>query len=131
MSLEGTQLRFAQAVKRNTPEVVGCGLEPGRPDYGILAHPAIGHVLHYVARRATPVDPFGPYIGRPNYDQLRRALRSTSEREVLEIAQRLQARYVLSADDASSLAAGNVMRRLHRDDGSAPCPPRASSSRSG
>lgn len=118
LSLEGTQLRFAERVRRSTPESPGCGPEPGVPDYGILAHPAIGHVLHYVGRRATPVDPFGPYIGQRNFDRLQRALRSSSEEEVLEIAEQLRARYLLSADDGSPTE-DSVMQRLHRSDGSA------------
>jgi asparagine N-glycosylation enzyme membrane subunit Stt3 len=119
LSLQGTQLRFAESVREATPESIGCGPEPGVPAYGILAHPAIGHVLHYVARRATPADPFGPYIGQENFDSLQRAWRSTSEQQVVEIAERLQARYVLSASDASSLTDASVLGRLHRNDGSA------------
>lgn len=119
LSLQGTQLRFAERVRELTPQSPGCGPEAGRPDYGILAHPAIGHVLHYVARRATPADPFGPYIGQRNFDLMRRAFAATSEDEILRIAEQLQTPYLLTAADVGAEGPESVVQRLHRQDGSA------------
>ena len=82
-SIGGTQLRFAEAVRAVTPESPGCDTSDEVPRYGILAHPAIGHVLHYVAHRATPADPLGPYIGRENFQRVLRFHRVESEFEAL------------------------------------------------
>ena len=60
----GSLVRFARMVRAATPETSGYLDGDGAPEYGILCHPNIGHVLHYIARRATPADNFGPYIGR-------------------------------------------------------------------
>ena len=119
LTLQGTQLRFAEGLRALTPESGGCALEADRPDYGILAHPAIGHVLHYVARRATPADPFGPYIGQQNFDRMRAAFAAHSEDELLRIAETLGTPYLLTAEDGSEGDPDTVVARLHADDGSA------------
>jgi asparagine N-glycosylation enzyme membrane subunit Stt3 len=76
-------------------------------------------VLHYVAQRATPADPFGPYIGQRNFDLMRRAFTATSEDEVLSIAEQLRTPYLLTAADVRGEGAESLALRLHRQDGSA------------
>jgi dolichyl-diphosphooligosaccharide--protein glycosyltransferase len=119
LTLGGTQLRFAETVKTWTPPVEGCGAEPGRPAYGVLAHPAIGHVLHYVAERATPADPFGPYIGRENYARVLSFLTTGSEAEAVALTRELETPWVLTAEEGARGDAAAVASRLQHDDGSA------------
>jgi asparagine N-glycosylation enzyme membrane subunit Stt3 len=95
-TIDGTQLRFAQRVARATPDS-GCAEAKAPPPYGILAHPSLGHVLHYVAQRATPADPFGPYIGRENFDAVGRFITTDSEETAIAIANRLGTPYVATA----------------------------------
>jgi hypothetical protein len=116
LSIEGTQQRFAEAVAGSTAGP-GCELE-APPAYGILAHPALGHVLHYVAGRATPADPFGPYIGRENYLAVRRAFETDSEAELLATAERLHTPWLATAEEGGETLE-TIAQRLHRGDGSA------------
>ena len=121
-TIGGTQFRFAERVRAVTRDQPGCrpgDAEATRPEYGILAHPALGHVLHLVAERATPADPFGPYIGDANYRSVIRFLDTTSESEALAIASKLQTPYVATAADRDTGATTSIGRRLHRGDGSA------------
>lgn len=118
LSYEGTMLRFAQDVRRSTPETSGFGDAAGAPEYGILAYPGIGHVLHYVARRATPADNFGPYIGGENYAAVGSFFGLRSEADALAEAARLQARYVVTTDYGGPVP-WTLVNRLHRGDGSA------------
>lgn len=114
LSIEGTQQRFAETVAAATP---GPGCDDG-PTYGILAHPAMGHALHWAASRATPADPFGPYIGRENYLAVRRFFETASEAEGLALAERLRTPFVLTAEEGGADVA-SLVQRLHRADGSA------------
>ncbi len=117
LSIEGTQVRFAQQLAELTPGLA-CDASARPPAQGILAHPAIGHVLHHVAERATPADPFGPYIGKQNYLAVLRFFESESEAEALAIAERLRTPFVLSAEEGGEQP-GRIVQRLHREDGSA------------
>jgi dolichyl-diphosphooligosaccharide--protein glycosyltransferase len=116
LSIEGTQQRFAETVAATTPGP-GCDAATG-PAYGILAHPAMGHALHWAASRATPADPFGPYIGRENYLAVRRFFETASEAEGLALAERLRTPFVLTAEEGGASVA-SLVQRLHREDGSA------------
>jgi len=116
LSIEGTQQRFAETVAAATPGP-GCDAAAG-PAYGILAHPAIGHALHWAASRATPADPFGPYIGRENYLAVRRFFETPSEQEGLALAERLRTPFVATAEEGGTSVA-SLAQRLHREDGSA------------
>ena len=65
-TIGGTQFRFAERVRAVTRDQPGCrpgDAETTRPEYGILAHPALGHVLHLVAERASPK----PWPSRRNW----------------------------------------------------------------
>jgi dolichyl-diphosphooligosaccharide--protein glycosyltransferase len=117
-SYEGTMLRFAELVREATPETQGFD-DPGRrPEYGILAYPGIGHVLHYAARRATPADNFGPYIGAANYTAVGAFFPLESEERAVEEARRLRSRYVVTTDYGGSVPT-TLTNRLHRSDGNA------------
>lgn len=120
-TVQGTQMRFAESVRARTAASPGCGAEPGAPAYGILAHPAIGHVLHYTAERATPADPFGPYIGAETYGKMRRFFATSSEDDAVEIARELDARYVVTTEDLN-LARDSLLYRLHVVDGAGGAP---------
>lgn len=117
-SLGGTQTRFAQTVAAVTPPTPGCDTTTDVPSYGILAHPAIGHSLHYTAHRATPADPHGPFSGQENWDTVSRFLTTESEDEAVAIAERLHTPFVLTAEEGQDDPAA-IAQRLHRDDGSA------------
>lgn len=117
-SYEGTMVRFAQDVRRFTPETRGFGDASAVPEYGILAYPGIGHVLHYVAHRATPADNFGPYIGNENYTAVGSFFGLQREADALAEAERLQARYVVTTDYGGTVP-WTLINRLHRGDGSA------------
>lgn len=116
LSYEGTMLRFAQQVRAATPETAGFDDPSKRPEYGILSYPGIGHVLHYVARRATPADNFGPYIGPENYEAVGRFFGLRTETAALDEAARLGTPYVLTTDYGGS-APHTLVNRLHLGDG--------------
>lgn len=115
---EGTMVRFAERVRAATPETSGFDDPTRRPEYGILAYPGIGHVLHYVARRATPADNFGPYIGLENYEAVGGFFGLQGENLVLDQALKLGIRYVVTTDYGGTVAY-TLVNRLHRGDGNA------------
>ncbi len=117
-TIGGSQLRFAQQVARMTPDA-GCADALETPSYGILAHPSLGHALHYVAQRATPADPFGPYIGRENFAAVSKFLSTESEEEAVAIAQKLRTPYVATAQISQVDRPTWVSERLQWEDGSA------------
>ncbi|MDG2051647.1 MAG: STT3 domain-containing protein [Myxococcota bacterium] len=115
-SIAATLHQFAGQVREWTPETSGY-LESGRgPEYGIIAHPNLGHALQYRARRATATDPFWWYIGRENWDRTEAFLRAKSEPQALALARSLEARYVITMPD---LSPGTILARLHDRDGRA------------
>lgn len=118
LTYEGAMLRFAEAVRRATPDTAGFDDPSAAPEYGILAYPGIGHVLHYVARRATPADNFGPYIGADGYAAVGAFFGLRSEADALAEAERLRARYVVTTDYGGPVP-WTLVNRLHRGDGSA------------
>lgn len=115
---QGTMRRFAEQVRRHTPETAGFDDPSAQPDYGILAWPGIGHVLHYAARRATPADNFGPYIGPAGYRAVGDFFRLKDESAALDEAERLGIRFVVTADYGGSDPT-TLVNHLHRADGSA------------
>jgi 4-amino-4-deoxy-L-arabinose transferase-like glycosyltransferase len=119
LSIGGSQLRFAEAVRASTPDAGGCDESDAIPRYGILAHPSVGHALHYVAQRATPSDPFGPYIGRENFERVLRFHRVESEPEAVAIAEELQTPWVVTVDAPALGSERSIVERLQRWDGRA------------
>lgn len=117
-TISGTQLRFAQSVAAVTP-AAGCEDATATPAYGILTHPSLGHALHHVAQRATPADPFGPYIGRENFSAVQRFLTTDSESEAISIARQLSTPYVVTAQMERVEKPARIHERLQWEDGSA------------
>jgi len=113
----GSLVRFAQQVREVTPDTAGYGDGAASPEYGILSDPSLGHVLHYVARRATPMDNFGPYIGPENVQATLRVLFGADEAEAVRILERLRVRYVVSSWSPVARP-GALNDRLHTADGS-------------
>ena len=122
-TLAGTQVRFAQRVRHVTPDQPGCRPQDAanvRPRYGILAHPTLGHTLHLVGHRATPADPFGPYLGETNFRRAIDFFRTDSEPEAVAIARQLKTPFIATAADIGADEDRHRMdRRLHETDGSA------------
>jgi dolichyl-diphosphooligosaccharide--protein glycosyltransferase len=117
-SPEGTFHEFAKQVRSVTPETTGF-LEPSEPaEYGILADPSLGHALHYVARRATPADNFGPYVGKEGFDATLRLLLSPPGDTTLDDLSELGIRYVVTGWQPR-WHQGSLLQRLHTRDGRA------------
>lgn len=110
----GALYRFAQAVRRVTPETAGFLDTNQQPEYGLIAHANLGHALQYVARRPTPTDPFWAYIGQRNWDHNFAFLAARSEAEALPLARALRARYVVTMPGAGQ---AELVGRLHAHDG--------------
>ena len=112
----GSLYRFAEEVRRVTPETGGY-FDPGeRPAYGILCPANVGHVLHYVAHRATPSDNFGPYSASRHWSVAQRFFDVRTEPRAVQIADALGARYVMTAE-YGAVDYRSLTQRLHRDDG--------------
>lgn len=110
-------VRFSKLVSRVTPETAGF-LDPTRkPEYGVLVKPTFGHAIHYAGRRATSADGFGPYLDAEKMRLVQRFYTARGEREATRIAERLEARYVVSFDN-HTLRDGQFFHLLHRLDGS-------------
>ena len=114
-SVSGSLYRFAQEIRRVTPETGGFSDVGTRPDYGIMVEPNIGHVIHYVAHRATPADNFGPYVGQVNFEAVRRFFFLPEPIAVSE-ARRLRTRYVV-VDLPAKGSRSVLMRGLYLEDG--------------
>jgi len=106
--------RFGVAVRAVTPETRGYAHPIEVPEYGIASHANLGHALQWVARRATPTDPFWEYIGPQNWDRAFGLLAAEREERAVELAHELGARYVVATPSASQ---GRIGDRLFRDDG--------------
>jgi dolichyl-diphosphooligosaccharide--protein glycosyltransferase len=110
-------VRFAQLVRRSTPESSGFFDADATPEYAVLVRPSYGHVTHYVARRATPINNFGPYLDSEKEALVLEFYRTQSEARGVEIAEQLGARYVATFD-SHLLRRGTLAHFLHRLDGS-------------
>jgi dolichyl-diphosphooligosaccharide--protein glycosyltransferase len=113
----GTLYRFAEELRRLTPETAGYLDPSARPEYAILAPANVGHLIHYVAHRATPADNFGPYSASRFFHLAQRFFRVRTERRALSIADALGARYVMTLEYGPVDWRG-LTQRLHREDGS-------------
>jgi dolichyl-diphosphooligosaccharide--protein glycosyltransferase len=117
LSVEGTQHRFAERVAALSPPETSCTEQEARPAAGVLSHPTLGHALHYVAERATPADPFGPYGVRAHYLDAMRFLDTREEAEAVAIAERLRTPWVVTSEEGWPQRPTSVAGRLQRDDG--------------
>jgi hypothetical protein len=111
----GSLVRFLEAVRRATPETSGY-LSPGVPEYGIAVPSAIGHPLHWTARRASAADGLLGLAGPANYAASQRLFATPSEAEALDLARRLRARYAITLF-LPGLPPGAFATGLHRHDG--------------
>lgn len=116
LTADGTLVRFAEELRRVTPETDGYLDSSARPAYGVLTPANVGHLVHYVARRATPSDNFGPYSGSSHFLLAQRFFQVRSEKRAAAIADRLGARYVLTVEYGPTVNEGTT-QRLHREDG--------------
>lgn len=112
----GTLHRFAESVRATTPETAGFENPAERPAYGILAPPNVGHLLHWVARRATASDNFGPYAGSRHFHDARAFSWLESEDDAVALAERLHTPYVMTAE-FGTVPPRSLAHRLHREDG--------------
>ncbi len=111
-----TLSRFLRQVRHRTPETAGYFDDAGEPEYGVIAHPNLGHAIQYEARRPTATDPFWAYIGRENWALTQGFVEATDEAEARVLADRLDGRYVITMPQ---LPPGSVMQRLHDGYGTA------------
>jgi len=115
-SPEASIARFAQQVRRATPETAGF-LEADRsPEYGILSDPSLGHALHYVARRPTLSDNFGPYTGEERFLLGLRLLLTPPTDATVPTLRESGIRYV-ATNWQPEYRAGSLLLRLHERDG--------------
>jgi dolichyl-phosphooligosaccharide-protein glycotransferase len=113
----GSLVRFAEEIRALTPDASGFDDPSIAPAYGVLAPPNLGHVLHYVAHRATPADNFGPYAGARAFATVRSLyFVPVSEARVVAIAERLRSPYLVTMEFGASPRDG-LIRRLHLEDG--------------
>jgi dolichyl-diphosphooligosaccharide--protein glycosyltransferase len=116
MTPTGSLYRFAEEVRRVTPETGGYFDPSERPEYAVLSPANVGHILHYVAHRATPSDNFGPYSASRHWEGARRFFTLRSEARALRNAEMLGARYVMTAE-YGAVDYRSLTQRLHREDG--------------
>lgn len=112
----GSLARFAHLVRDATPWSAGFA-DDGRPAYGVLCHPNLGHVLHYAARRATPADNFGPWLGDGlNFQRVQRFYATADENEAFALTDQLRTPWVVTFSFGPSDPAA-VSTRLQEADG--------------
>jgi len=111
----GTLVRFAEEVRRLTPETAGFVEAGDRPDYGVLCEPNLGHTLLYAGRRPTPAGNFGPYVGPERFAQTERFYAAGSESEALALLDALRTPWVVTAE--FGVPKPGMKRRLHDLDG--------------
>ncbi|MEN8181261.1 MAG: STT3 domain-containing protein [Myxococcota bacterium] len=109
-------LQFAKQVRQATPETSGFLDPAATPEYGILSDPSLGHALHYVARRATPSDNFGPYIGQEGFNETLRLLLLPPNETTFSRLRGRGLRYVLTGWQPR-WRKGSLQQRLHALDG--------------
>ena len=102
--------------RRTASAATAFGSVRPRGEYAVLVEVSLAHSLQYYARRPTPADTFGPYIGVDGYEQVQRFFRMTSEPRAIALARRLGARYVVTQRGPASSA--TFAQHLHRRDGS-------------
>lgn len=84
----------------------------------ILANPRYGHVLHRMARLATPGDNFGPQFDAERYDRVLAFFGAHSQEKGMRLFREFEVRWLMT-DRAGRRKPGLVAVRLHDHDGSA------------
>ncbi len=110
----GSLTRFLEQVRQLTPETSGYFDARIAPEYGVVSHANFGHAVQNIARRPTPTDPFWAFIGVDNWDAAFGLLSAKSEKEALDLARQLRARYVITHASADP---GGFEAWLHHHDG--------------
>lgn len=118
-TVHGTAHRFAQQLRAATPETSGFLTPEERPQYGVLCFPIVGLVFQNMGRRPTTADNFGPYLGGENFLSTMEFFLQDGEEKALATAQRLGARYVVTAEQAGRVPRTAALHRLHIEDGTA------------
>jgi asparagine N-glycosylation enzyme membrane subunit Stt3 len=113
-SVSHTLHDFLREVRRLTPETSGYLGGEESPEYGIISPANLGHAIQYEARRPTATDPFWWYIGLENWNRSMAFLSAEDETSALFDAKALQARYVITSEEA---VPASVSGRLHSRDG--------------
>ena len=108
-------LRTAEWIAANTPQTAGFDDLGAEPEYGVLAHWDLGHILIYVGQRPTVVGNFGDDLGDENF-ALHRRYYLASETLAAKILDRVSARYVVVEDireeHRERLGPRTMLRRL-------------------
>jgi dolichyl-diphosphooligosaccharide--protein glycosyltransferase len=115
-TVHGTALRFAQEIRRVTPETSGFQRSEPHPEYGILSDPSLGYTIQYAARRPTPASNAGPYVGAENAFAVQRFRALGTEEEALELANRMRVRYVVT-EARAEYGPRTLLQQLHARDG--------------
>ncbi len=114
-------VHLARWIRDSTPETSGWDDVNQIPEYGILAPWGIGHVLEYIGRRPTVTNNFGDDIGREQF-LLAQEYYRVDESRALEIADRLNVKYVVATSNLGFLAqrpaSDSILAALHQFDGS-------------
>lgn len=105
---------FSRRVREATPDTDGFLDQRRNPEYGVIAHANLGHVLHYYARRATATDPMWSYIGPENWARTAAFYRAREESQAISLANVLKGRFVVTSLDQEP---GTIAARLHERDG--------------
>ena len=108
--------RFARQVRAVTPETDGFLNQRRNPEYGVIAHANLGHLLHYHARRATATDPMWSHIGPENWAKSIAFYRAKEQPRAIAIANLLKGRFVVTS---STNPADTIAGQLHAFDGRA------------
>ena len=105
---------FSRKVREASPDTEGFLDQRRNPEYGVIAHANLGHVLHYYGRRATATDPMWSYIGPENWARSAAFFRARTEEQAISLANALKGRFVVTnRSDPRETIAG----RLHHRDG--------------
>jgi len=114
-------LEAARWLADATPRTSGLWEERGRPEYGVLAPWAMGHILQYRGQRPAVVDNFGDDVSPRNFALHLQILRAKQPERAEALLAELRARYVL-AEPVSYVrfverGPEPLLQRLHQRDG--------------
>jgi len=117
LSARESAFRWAEMLRKMTPETSGYLTPDERPEYAILVHPTMGHLVAYTARRPAPANNLGPYLDRELYSLATSFYGASDALRGLRILEQLGTRYVVTGWIWSP--PGSFAFDLHRTNGSA------------
>lgn len=112
LDAKATLAAFARQVRAATPETPGFD-DDGRPGYGVVGLPSIGHALRYYARRPVAADNFWDKF--ETYGLASGLLELSDEPTAVDRAASLGIRYVVTMP--IQMPPDSLHQRLHLDDG--------------